>query len=176
MSEDNEDLQDIPTLTDVVRPGNPSLVFNLSPPPASEEDEALETEAIMDETADQSYADSETEIETQAEQEQTEVSEESVKTEPITVTSASGSYEIDLKELGLPDTFFEQRAESADSETEVKTAQGEEDFNPESLMMALEAPVSGILQKHMEMAREEILDLIREEVARQLRAHGVSRD
>jgi len=196
MKETPEDLQDIPTLTDVVKPGNPSLVFNLRPPPSSEDEEAREEEIPEAEAEAEADAPAPEEESTFFGLDQTVViehppippddfeQEEVVELEPLPPQDGI------LAELGLPPAFFEENRGPASEESVAfdesgsggnETAQGhillpEQDFNPESLLMALEAPVSDILQRHLESAREEILSLVREEIARHLKAHEASRD
>jgi hypothetical protein len=207
MSDENEDLQDIPTLTDVVKAGNPSLIFNLSPPPSSEETE----EDTEHETEIEPETENETEVEAEIDTDeaieeappefhhlaQTMVIDEPPTPPPgyLDELNQAGSTQtngigIDLAELGLPDDFFKESVSESLEETSngeptlpVSSAGEQEgatlsgaDINPESLLMQLEAPVSDILQRHIEMAREEILSLIREEVARQINDNEASSD
>lgn len=214
----------IPTLTDVVKQGNPSLMFNLRPPPSSVVDNEIDT-GDTDTTAGDSEDVMELEVferEVQAEMFQvTGHPDDSdlVMTETPDADSAvvpEGSAVIvepevpvvedteqepeppkssfSLEALGLPFDFFhkatqEDKAEEIASDTdkdaslinqeheetqpvssppEISADESNElpDLDVESVLMALEAPISEILQRHMDSARDEIHGLIREQLER----------
>jgi len=213
----------IPTLTDVVKQGNPSLMFNLRPPPSSVVDDETDT-GDADTTAGDPEDVMELEVferEVQAEMFQVighPDDSDLVMTEKPDADSAAvaeGSAVIaepeapvcedtgqepeapkssfSLEALGLPFDFFnkatqEDKAEETTSDTdeapeisqeheetqpvssppEISVDESNElpDLDVESVLMALEAPISEILQRHMDSARDEIHGLIREQLER----------
>ena len=182
---EEDGFDDIPTLTDVVRPGNPSLVFHLDG---------------MDETSGETAAAERDEREdTPGEETGHQADTAPDKTSPVV-------------ELGLPEDFFTTpasepeglgnldlfdddgapampaeatladapAAQPPDGDTAASAmAEADDDdptrpdttapaaFDADSLLIRLEVPISEILQRHWESAREEILDLIRAELRRQ---------
>jgi len=213
----------IPTLTDVVKQGNPSLMFNLRPPPSSVADVETDT-GDTDTTAGNTEDVMELEVferEVQAEmfqvtghpddsdlvmtekpdEDRTTVAEGSaVIAEPEAPVGEVAGQEpeppkssFSLEALGLPFDFFnkatqEDKAEETTSDTdeapeisqeheetqpvssppEISVDESNElpDLDVESVLMALEAPISEILQRHMDSARDEIHGLIREQLER----------
>ncbi len=88
---------------------------------------------------------------------------------------------VDFDDLGIPTMLqaelglIETPTRGAGTETEPASDVGEQppvdahhdEIDPETVMMALEAPISGILQQHMQQARSEIQALIRQEIENQ---------
>ena len=179
---EEDGFDDIPTLTDVVRPGNPSLVFHLDGVEARDEEAAAATVSDPDAAVD---------------------------TAPDEGADAAGDETSPIVELGLPEDFFTTPAsepeglgnldlfDEAGAPVEPARAAPEDGapppaadagtpragaaadipppaeapptpaFDADSLLIRLEVPISEILQRHWESAREEILALIREELERQ---------
>jgi hypothetical protein len=213
----------IPTLTDVVKQGNPSLMFNLKPPPSASNEHLVEDEDIAEaeeqiahnevieldvyekEVQDEMFQvtghpdDSDLVIQETHLEEFTHTAEGSAviaqpeeQEEPqSTPETPKSSFSLDA--LGLPFDFFSKvtRSEPKDS-GEAEASQTTEtpelddtqsvstppeasaaepadtypDLDVESVLMALEVPVSEILQRHLETARDEIHSLIREQLER----------
>jgi hypothetical protein len=86
---------------------------------------------------------------------------------------------VDFDDLGIPTMLQAELGliKTPDTETEAESAQEvgdnppieehHDEIDPETVMMALEAPISGILQQHMQQARSEIQALIRQEIENQ---------
>lgn len=217
----------IPTLTDVVKQGNPSLMFNLKPPRVQPADHDQDTPAaeVATELGEQEAADSMIELdvyekEVQADmfrvnghpdesdlvisqvhvEQTTQLAEGSaVITEPQEpesehVEDMPQKAGFSLEALGLPFDFFSKATRDDEAMDEPVADQAEatdpdhdatqpvstppettsEEINHsmpnldvESVLMALEVPISEILQRHMESARDEIHTLIREQLERQ---------
>ncbi|MDX1335897.1 MAG: hypothetical protein R3312_08940 [Gammaproteobacteria bacterium] len=214
----------IPTLTDVVKQGNPSLMFNLRPPPSSvaedepdagdtdttagDPEDVMELEVFEREVQAEMFQvtghpdDSDLVITEKSDGDSTAVAEGSaVIVEPQAPVGEDAGQEpeppkssFSLEALGLPFDFFnkatqEDKAEETASDTdteaplisqeheetqpvsgppEIADIEGNElpDLDVESVLMALEAPISEILQRHMDSARDEIHGLIREQLER----------
>jgi len=214
----------IPTLTDVVKQGNPSLMFNLRPPPSSvledetdtgdadttagDPEDVMELEVFEREVQAEMFQvighpdDSDLVMTEKPDEDSTVVAEGSaVIAEPEAPVGEDAGPEpeapkssFSLEALGLPFDFFnmatqEDKAEETTSDTDeedpVISQEHEEtqpvssppeipgdesnelpDLDVESVLMALEAPISEILQRHMDSARDEIHGLIREQLER----------
>ena len=214
----------IPTLTDVVKQGNPSLMFNLRPPPSSVADDetdagdtdktagdledVMELEVFEREVQAEMFQvighpdDSDLVITEKPNDDSAAVAEGSaVIAEPEASAGEAAEQEpeapkssFSLEALGLPFDFFNkatqedkvgETASDSDEEEAVIKQEHEEtqpvssppespadennelpDLDVESVLMALEAPISEILQRHMDSARDEIHGLIREQLER----------
>jgi hypothetical protein len=93
--------------------------------------------------------------------------------------SPADTMTVDFDDLGIPTRLqtelglIETPATEAEPESEHEAGENppveahHDEIDPETVMMALEAPISGILQQHMQQARSEIQALIRQEIENQ---------
>ncbi|RMG57073.1 MAG: hypothetical protein D6717_05425 [Gammaproteobacteria bacterium] len=168
MKDGKDGFDDIPTLTEVVRPGNPNLVFHLDLPPEEEETEASGPDTDTAGTGEaEGPADPAIELGLP----------EDFFTTPATEAEGLGTLDLfaDAEEDHATDDGnppsapmeahrTEAAALAAPTEPEPTAASP---LDPDALLIRLEVPIAEILQRHWEQAREEILALIREELQRE---------